>query len=472
MGVICLYISEYTLKYFYIFIIFLAFHASATKWSESSVDDPIKSGYKCLVNDVMSSGSYVFNWPSKYDQIFFPYTSSASIWFCKDSGYISFMGDFDNITAEEKAEISTYLKANPQKNIRSLISKLKLIETIYSFRKVAPELSNRNKRILAYLYEQKDKFEIANNYRRAALTEIYELLKTDLTKYKKLEYLYVAANYERQLGNTSNSDKKLTTLRKEIENIQDEELKDFGNYLSKLISDTPLIKPGGRLEPVIEVVEKEVIPKTPNKIDTWIAKSSDKCRAEIQALYINIKPLFGPHIERTRIEKSIDELLTIRRIFLETGDISQHAFDDYFLYKGAVNFSNKVNEFKSKSSQSCINEINSFTGKLFLDFSLHMERVVDDSTTDVRAIRENFSDQDALKNRKAIDQLLVDNSIRQLYCYVRDYDVSEHEVCPEKSLSYKNIFKKVKVDILQTPLKIDDEIEIQKLLKGLSSIGI
>ncbi|WP_261627223.1 DUF2225 domain-containing protein [Pseudoalteromonas holothuriae] len=460
------------LKYFYIFTIFLAFNTSATKWSESSVDDPFKSGSKCLVNNVLSSGSYVFNWPSKYDQIFFPYTSSAAIWFCKDSGYISFMSDFDNITEEEKSKISTYLKANPQRNVRSLISKLKLIDVIYSFRKASPELSNRNKRILAYLYEQKDKFEVANNYRRAALTEIYELLKTDLTKYKRLEYLYVAANYERQLGNTSNSDKNLTTLQKEIESIQTEELKGFGNYLSKLLSDTPLIKPGGKLEPVIEVVKKEVTPKIPNKIDTWIAESSDKCRSEIQAIYLNIKPMFGPHIERTIIEKSIDELLIIRRLFIDTGDISQQTFDDYSLYNGAVNFSSKVNELKAKRSPLCINEINNFTDKLSLDFSQHMERVINDITTDARTIRDNLAEQGAIKSRKAIDQLLVDNSIRSLYCYVRDYDVSEHEVCPEKSLPFKKTFKKVQVDILQFPLKIDDEIEIQKLLKGLSSIGI
>jgi hypothetical protein len=108
---------------------------------------------------------------------------------------------------------------------------------------------------------------------------------------------------------------------------------------------------------------------------------------------------------------------------------------------------------------------------LFLDFSQHMELVVDDNTTEVRTIGENLEEQGVIKSRKAIDQLLVDNSIRYLYCYVRDYDVSEHEVCPEKSLQYKKTFQKVKVDILQFPLKID-EIEMQKLLKGLASIGI
>jgi len=262
------------LKLFYLAILFITYNATATKWGETNVSDPIKSGSECKVSEVLSSGSYVYNWASKYDQIFFPYISSAAIWFCKDSGYISFMGDFNDISTEEKTKISDYLEKNPQNNIRSLLSKLKLIEKIYSFRNISPELNNRNKRILAYLYEQKGKFEIANGFRKAALSQIYEFLKTDLTKYKRLEYLYVAANYERQLGNISNSDLKLKTLINEIKNIQDEELKSFGKYLLELSNETKLISYGGKLQPEIS---KEIIPKAPNKIETQINNFSSEC---------------------------------------------------------------------------------------------------------------------------------------------------------------------------------------------------
>lgn len=458
------------MKFFYIFIFFITFNATATKWIETTVSDPLNSEAECTVNEVMSSGSYIFDWASKYDQIFFPYTSSAAIWFCADSGYISFMEDFEGITSEEKVKIAAYLEKNPQKNIKTLLSKLKLIETIYSFRNISPEVSNRNKRILAYLYEQKKKFEIANNYRRAALSQIYELLKKDLTKYKRLEYLYVAANYERQLGHISNSDVRLTTLLNEIENIQDEELKGFGKYLLKLSSETILIKPGGILEPV---TKKEITHKEPNKIDTWIDDSSMECRTEIQIIFANLKPMLIPNTYNTVVDKSIGELLMIREEFIDTGGISKQSFDNYSFYKGVdTTFKHKINEWKAKISKSCKNEVNTFTNRVLLDYHQHIERVVNDIASDLGSIRNKFEEQEISESRAAIDNLLIDNNIRFLYCYVSDYDVSEHQVCTDKSLPYKHIFKKVKSHILKLPLKVSDETDIQKLYRGFDSIGI
>ena len=458
------------MQYFYILILFIALNANATKWAESFVDDPIMQGSKCSVYEVLSSGSYIYDWPSKYDQIFFPYTSSAAIWFCKESGYISFMRDFDNVTAEEKIKISNYLKANPQINIRSLLSKLKLLETIYSLREVSLELSNKNKRILAYLYEQKDKIELANSLRRSALLEINELLTAELTKYKRLEYLYVAANYERQLGNISNSDLRLKTLKNEIENINSEELKWFGSYLSKLATDTLRIKPGGKLEPIVEKVE---VPHSQNKIEKWIDNSSDECKTEIQSFYQDIEPLFTTHLNQTIVNKSIDELLNVREELISTGDVSQHTFKGYSSYNGFDNtFQNKINSFKSRVSVPCKREITTFSEKVLLDFKNHMRLVVEDIASDLGRVKRAILDKGSDGGRREIDLLLLENSNHKLYCYERDYDVFIHEICPEKSSPYKNIFVKVKANILKVPLKVEDEVELKKLWAGFSSIGI
>lgn len=448
----------------------ITFNATATKWVETNVSDPIKSGSECRVNEVLSSGSYVFDWASKYDQIFFPYTSSAAIWFCKDSGYISFMGDFNDISTEERTKITTYLEKNPQNNIRSLLSKLKLIEKIYSFRDISPEVNNRNKRVFAYLYEQKEKFDVADSFRKSALSEIYEFLKTDLTKYKRLEYLYVAANYERQLGNISNSDLRLKALINEIEKIQDEELKSFGKYLLKLSNETTLITHGGKLQPE---EQKENIPATFNEIEVQISKFSLECRKDLQTINMNLKPMFTSHIQRTVAEKSIGELISIRKEFINTGNISQQTFDSFTFYEGLdTAFKSKIDKWKTNSTQQCKNEVNTFTDKVLLDFHQHMVRVVNDIASDLGSIKNKFEAQKSSERRASIDSFLIDNSIYYLYCYVRDYDVYEHLVCPEKSLPYKDTFKKVKVSILKSPLKVPDETEIQKLHKGLASIGI
>lgn len=57
----------------------------ATTWGETDVDDPIVKDAKCTVGSPGSYGSYIYGWPSKYDQIFWPVTEESGIWFCPES---------------------------------------------------------------------------------------------------------------------------------------------------------------------------------------------------------------------------------------------------------------------------------------------------------------------------------------------------------------------------------------------------
>ncbi|WP_240223796.1 hypothetical protein [Rheinheimera hassiensis] len=240
------------MKYLYILLTLMTFSINATTWGASEVEDPINSDAKCKVNEPVSSGSYIYQWPSKYDQVFWPLTSPEGIWYCESSGFIAFIGDFDDITEEEKTKISDYLAAKEKKHPDSLIQKLELLEVLYSFRSKDDEFNNRIIRVFAYLYEQEGKLELANNYRKIALSQINEALKTELPEYKKLEYLFVAANYERQLGNVSSSERRLSELKQSIKSMKDENLEDFGSYLMDLSKDTLRIDTGGVLAPSTE----------------------------------------------------------------------------------------------------------------------------------------------------------------------------------------------------------------------------
>ena len=244
------------MKSLYILLLLISFNANATTWVETEVDDPIKSGEKCKVDQPASSGSYVYNYPSKYDQVFWPLTDSHGIWHCENSGFIAFIGDFDEITLKEKEAISKYLASNKNKATTKL-SKLELLEKMYSLRNKKPEFKNRIKRVFAYLYEEQGKIGLANKYRKEVLVEINAALEAELSEYKKLEYLYIAANYERQFGDISKSDARLAVLKSALENIEDEKVKGFANYLSELIKDTLHIKPAGKLTPKIPENEPE-----------------------------------------------------------------------------------------------------------------------------------------------------------------------------------------------------------------------
>ncbi|PCJ48290.1 MAG: hypothetical protein COA74_09220 [Gammaproteobacteria bacterium] len=222
----------------------------ATTWVNSEVNDPFNQNAKCMVEEPASSGSYIYQWPSKYDQVYWPLTTMRGIWYCQSSGYISLMGDFDGLTETEINKIQGYLQENKFK-LTTVESKLKRLEIIYSFRDKNAEFDNRLKRILAYLYEEDGNTILANQYRALALEEILIALQGDLKDFNQLEYLYLATNYHRQLGKIEKSDSYMLKLIETIKNNSNDELQGYKDYLSKLIEDSKYIKKGGVLNPTL-----------------------------------------------------------------------------------------------------------------------------------------------------------------------------------------------------------------------------
>src|SRR5687767_2593138 len=113
----------------------LASIAHATTWGEPRrVADPVRSDSQCLVESPASWGGYIYQWPSKYDQVFFPRTDPKGIWFCSKSGFTAFIGDFE-LTPNEKATVAAEL-ARSYKPIDkpTLREKLVLLEKSYTAR--------------------------------------------------------------------------------------------------------------------------------------------------------------------------------------------------------------------------------------------------------------------------------------------------------------------------------------------------
>lgn len=231
------------------FIIFiLPSLALGTTWDEVEVDDPILTGKKCQVHDIRSYGSYIYNWPSKYDQVFWPVTDGYGIWFCKSSGFTAFIHDFEKITPEQKQRIAQFLKKH-HKNKSDMAHRLYLLEEIYKLRQISESAHIRLLRVLGYWYEKLDKYDLAKAYRKKALLAMKPLLDTELAEAQKLEYLYVAANYSRYLGDVKGSDQYLARLQDATAKLDNKKLTDFAQYLDKLAKQTPHIKPGKRLAP-------------------------------------------------------------------------------------------------------------------------------------------------------------------------------------------------------------------------------
>jgi len=224
--------------------------AHATTWGSTEVDDPIIEGEKCVVHQPKSSGSYIYNWPSKYDLVFWPLTNANGIWHCSGSGFTAFIGDFKEMSADEKDRIKIYLKKNPPKD-HEIGTQLKLLEAIYGLREKDAVFKNKLLRVLARWYQSLDQLKLANNYREKALKDIVVQLKASLPEHQRLEYLYIATNYARQLGEEVESDRYLAQLKAMFDSVTDEKAKGAANYLKHILPDSRYIQPGGKIDPAI-----------------------------------------------------------------------------------------------------------------------------------------------------------------------------------------------------------------------------
>lgn len=220
------------------------------------MDDPIEAGAKCKVSKPQnpdspnSPDSSIFSQPSKYDQVFWPYTDQRSIWFCEKSGYASFASDFNKLTASEKSNIQSYLHSFQLKN-PSQKEILQSVEDIYEMRQISSQHRNMLSRVFARWHQKLGNPAKAERYRKKALIEIESELTRKLKPRKQLEYLYLAANYCRLFNQIERSDAYLARLKQQIEATTEPKLKDYASYLAELAAKTHFIVPGKKIEPVL-----------------------------------------------------------------------------------------------------------------------------------------------------------------------------------------------------------------------------
>lgn len=232
------------------FLLMFCYCSTATTWTRTEVNDPILKGEKCTVHQPASYGGYIYHWPSKYDQVYWPDTTKNGLWFCQKSGFTALIGDFNGISNPEIELIRAYLRDNAPKD-DSIQSKLVLLEGVYALRKTDDSFDNMLLRILARWYQSLGNLDKANNYRKKALDGIVLALQKDLEKIQKIEYLYLAANYSRQFGMNKASDDYLRNLASAIEDFENTDESGYASYIKKLSMDTQYIKAGGVLDPEI-----------------------------------------------------------------------------------------------------------------------------------------------------------------------------------------------------------------------------
>ena len=228
----------------------LAVPAAATTWGETTVADPL-DGKPCKVATPASMGSYVYEWPEKYDQVFFPVTAAEGIWTC-GSGFASVIGD-TTITAAEQQRMREHLATIPraQRKAKDIKAKLERAEALYALRELEPTRRALIHRILAFDFERLGgDLQKAGSHRKAALEIMLGRLADDsLARATRMEYLFVCANYLRESGDAARADRLLSQLESLIADSAVTEGREYAHYLQSLLASTRAIAPGGQLAP-------------------------------------------------------------------------------------------------------------------------------------------------------------------------------------------------------------------------------
>jgi hypothetical protein len=202
-------------------------------WVQGHVRDPV-SGNRVKVAQPASSGSYIYQYPEKSDQVFWPYTDENWLWFNPKSGYIAFGGDFEELEAPKAQELKAWLKANyDRKNPPQ--TRLELLDwagRVYTIRSMNGDFWCHFYRLMAF--ETRSDSSLSLGYVRKALPLLVARLQSTSEPAPRMETLYLLSEYNRRLGSESDAALYLSELA-EFHAASD--LAEFKKYLLNIADE-------------------------------------------------------------------------------------------------------------------------------------------------------------------------------------------------------------------------------------------
>lgn len=184
---------------FVLMMLFLAKTVHATTWGSSSMTDPL-NGEKVPAKVIMSYGSYIYGWPSKYDLVFWPLTDENYICLNPTNGYAAFNSDFEKVSDEDKVPLTKWLAENfkPSQVPTSYEEKLAWLEKVYRQRKMDDDFWCRFYRLLAYVHQEDQVESLA--YVKKAIPLLEAKLKSNPEEADRIEVLFLLGEYYRRTG--------------------------------------------------------------------------------------------------------------------------------------------------------------------------------------------------------------------------------------------------------------------------------
>jgi hypothetical protein len=225
-------------------LLFAALPATATTWVEAKVRDPV-SGRTVEVYEPASFGSYIYSWPGKEDQVFWPFTDEAWLRFNPKSGYGAFGEDFESLEGEALERVKDWLADHydRRKPPRTRLEKLAWLEQLYELRGVDDDFRCFYYRLMAFEYSESDP-AASLEYVRKALPLLERQLVVATNADERLPVLYLLGEYHRRLGDAALA-RDFFDQARAVTYTDEEGVEHVGSeYFNQLIEEREALGPG------------------------------------------------------------------------------------------------------------------------------------------------------------------------------------------------------------------------------------
>ena len=172
-------------------------YPSFTTWAPQEFTCPL-SKTKNTFQAIMSFGTYFYQWPSKYQLIFWPFTDSNVLYSCKKCHLTTFMGDFADIPKDKLEGLRQLLKAVTLPAAKEyteipMSDRLIVAEKVYrAMGQTDDDFWSHFYRVAGYHYHGENKAAEADGARRKALEIVTRQLAVPTADGRK-SLIYISA---------------------------------------------------------------------------------------------------------------------------------------------------------------------------------------------------------------------------------------------------------------------------------------
>jgi len=238
----------------------LAGPAEATTWFDTEVDCPVCKT-RNTVSEIGSYGSYIYQWPSRCQFIFWPATDDHAVFACSHCGYSTLMQDFAKLPADKHDAVKKALQGHslPEATDYTRIpmtARLAAAEKVYSAWGRTDAEWAFFFRVVAYHAEEEGDAPGAAAARRRALAYAEKVAADPSKAGGRKESLVITGSLRSFLGDKEGAGRDLAEAAKLTLEPADEKSKGKDAYLDKLIADLqaglagPEPRPGDDCSPV------------------------------------------------------------------------------------------------------------------------------------------------------------------------------------------------------------------------------